>query len=187
MCSSEWLPPPVRQQSVWASPCLILSGFNPDQEGCWLEPGRPCRASAGASWLGLPRLPLPWLQSQKCMALRRLGFLLTRWEPEKQCQNQLCLQILAETTPRKLCPVLPNLYLSFRSSGLVQGPLMTPFPAHLPIPGPFPASIAPSPTCDRTVCCFYTCLCPEGRAALGSCLHPPAQCSPKVPGFSQIT
>lgn len=55
---------------------------------------------------------------------------------------------------RKLCLVFPNLYLSFRSRGLVQGPLMTPFPAHLPIPGPFPASIAPFPTCDRTVRCF---------------------------------
>lgn len=131
-------------------------------------------------------LPLPWPQSQKCTALGRLGFLLTRWEPGKQCQNQLCLQVLAETMPRKLSPAFPNLYLSFRSRGLVQGPLTTPFPAHLPIPGPCPASIAPSPTCDRTVLCFHTCPCPRGSAALGSCLHPPAQCSPKVPGFSWV-
>lgn len=71
--------------------------------------------SAGARPIPSPLLLL-WLQSQKCLALSCLCFLLTRQGPGKQCQNQLCLQLLAHTAAKKpMCSVFPNLYLSSRS------------------------------------------------------------------------
>lgn len=98
----------------------LLSGFHPDQDGCW--PEREALLSAGGSrWLGLPRLLLSWLPSQKCTALGHLCFLLTRREPGKQCEKQLCLRILAETAARNLCPVLPHLFFSFRSRDWCRG------------------------------------------------------------------
>lgn len=144
--------PPASQQRVWAcslpSPLWIL-----------LEPGWLLAGTREALWSvsGARRwacpLSLSWPQSQKCMALGHLCFLLTRWEPGKQCQNQLCLQILAETTAHNLCPVFPNLYLSFRSRGWSRAADASP-PSSLADPRLLPASIAPSPTCDRTAITF---------------------------------
>ena len=70
---------------------------------------------APATRLSLPGLQLSWLSSQMSMALGHLCFLLTRRGPGKQCHNQLCLQILAQTMANKLCPVFSNLDSSCRS------------------------------------------------------------------------
>ena len=111
--SERLLPRPPRVSRVCGpSPWPLCSGFYRDQDGRQLEPGTLCLASARASWLGLPHLPLSWLLSQKCLALGCHCLLLTRrdqgsnvgtssvfkfWQRHRCISHALCFPICTHT------------------------------------------------------------------------------------------